>query len=157
MLMQLLLARCSHNEEITALAQKLGVTGTPFKTEEQDCILCGLCARTCAEVVGRSAISLVNRGVNREVAAPFYEAAEECIGCGSCYYVCPVNAIGMVDEGDTRTMIFPNPDKQKKTEFKLQKCQKCGSYWAPVKQLEFIARTTGQTMEIFDLCPDCRD
>jgi len=156
MLMQLLLARCSKNEAVKSLAKKLGVTETPFKLEDKNCILCGLCARACEEVVGTSAISMVNRGVTREVSAPFHEASIECIGCGSCFYVCPIDAIKMEDKGDVRTLTMPNPEMQE-VKFKLSKCKKCGSYWAPEKQLAFIAKKAGIAPESFDLCPDCRD
>jgi NADH dehydrogenase/NADH:ubiquinone oxidoreductase subunit G len=154
-IMQLLLARCPENKIIKETAKKMGVTSTPYKLEDKNCILCGLCTRVCDEVVGAHAISLVDRGVNRQVAAPFYEASETCIGCGSCVYVCPVEAITMEDNGDKRVLTFPNP-KTQKVEFQLKKCQKCGTYWAPDKQLAFICQTTKQGLEIFDLCPDCR-
>ncbi len=156
MIMQLLLARCPNNKIVKDMAKKLGVEKTPFKLEDKNCILCGLCTRACEEVVGASAISLVDRGVNREVAAPFYEASENCIGCGSCVYVCPIGAITIEDIGDKRILTTPNPDMQK-VEFKLKRCKKCGTYWAPEKQLAFICKTTGQPPEMFDLCPDCRD
>ena len=156
MIMQLLLARCPNNTVIQDMAKRIGVTETPFQLEDKNCILCGLCTRACEEVVGASAISLVNRGVNRQVAGPFYKESETCIGCGSCVYVCPVGAITMEDKGDTRILSMPSPEMEKIT-FKLKKCNKCGAYWAPEKQLEFICKTTGQSMEIFDLCPDCRD
>ena len=155
-IMQLLLARCPENQAIKDMAEKLGVTETPFKLENKNCILCGLCTRACEEVVGASAISLVNRGVNREVAAPFYEAADACIGCGSCVYVCPIGAIKLEDKGDTRVLTMPNPEMQK-VEFKLKQCKKCGAYWAPEKQIAYICKTTGQPEEMFDICPDCRD
>ena len=128
MIMQLLLSRCSNNKAVKELAKKLGVEKTPFKSEDKNCVLCGLCARACEEVVGASAISLVDRGVNREVAAPYHEQSDTCIGCGSCVYVCPVDAITMEDVGDKRVLTMPNP-KMQKVEFKLKKCKKCGSYW----------------------------
>ena len=156
MIIQLLLARCPENKVIQDMANKLDVKETPFKLEHKNCILCGLCTRACEEVVGASAISLVNRGVNREVAAPFLEAADSCIGCGSCVYICPIGAITMEDKQGTRTLTMPNSE-MKPVKFKLQKCEKCGAYWAPEKQLAFICKATGQTPEIFKLCPDCRD
>ena len=156
MIMKLLLARCPENKAIKNIAKELGVEETPFVLENNNCILCGLCTRACEEVVGSNAISLVNRGINREVAPPYYEASDICIGCGSCVYVCPVNAIKMEDTVDKRILTFPNA-KVQKVEFKLKRCKKCGSYWAPEKQLAFISEKTALPIEIFELCPDCRD
>ena len=155
MLMELLLARCPNNKDVQELALKLGAEQTPFKLDDQNCILCGLCTRACEEVVGASAISLVNRGVDREMAAPFYEATS-CIGCGSCAYIRPVNAIAMEDSRDTRIITMPNPNMVP-VKFKLKKCNVCGNYWAPEKQLDFIANKIGVTPEAFNCCPDCRD
>ena len=155
-LMQLLLSRCPEVKEIQEMAKRLGVEDTPFSKEDERCILCGLCVRACQDVVGISAISLVNRGVNRQVASPFYLQSEVCIGCGSCAYVCPINAIEMEDVGDTRTLIMPNP-KMDKVQFKLRKCKVCGNYWAPEKQIEHIAKISGTSLEDYDVCLDCRD
>jgi len=153
MLLQLLLARCSENEVIKALAAKMGVEDPPFEPEyleHEDCILCGLCVRTCEEIVGVSAISLVNRGITKAAAAPFFESASDCIGCGSCYYVCPTGAIKMEDKGDTRYIYNWG------VEFKLKKCRVCGNYWAPEKQLEYIIKKANLPSDFFDVCLDCR-
>ncbi len=153
MILELLLARCSKNKVIKELASQMSIEQPSFKPEyleDNDCIVCGLCVRTCEQVVGVSAISLVNRGITKEPASPFLEPATDCIGCGSCYYICPTGAIKMEDRGDTRILY------NWKVEFKLKKCKVCGNYWAPEKQLDYIRKKWGLSEEFFDICPTCK-
>jgi NADH dehydrogenase/NADH:ubiquinone oxidoreductase subunit G len=152
-ILELLLARCSKNKVIIELASQMGIEQPSFKSEyleDNDCIVCGLCVRACEQVVGVSAISLVNRGITKEPASPFLEPAADCIGCGSCYYICPTGAIKMEDRKDTRIIY------NWKVEFKLKKCKVCGNYWAPEKQLEYIRKKWNLPEDFFDICPTCK-
>jgi len=156
MVAELLLARCPDSEVIQGLAKQLGVDKPTFRLEEgnRKCILCALCARVCQEVVGVSAIGLVNRGVDRRLATPFNkDYSEACIGCGSCVYVCPTHAISMEDTDDRRLINWPH----NQMEFKLKKCKICRNYWAPEKQIEYIAKISGTPPEEYDVCPNCRE
>lgn len=97
---ELLLARCPDSEKLKKLAQEYGITKTRIKPiNKGDCIMCGLCVRVCAEVVGMSAISFAHRGINKKVKTPFDKIAEICIGCGACAYLCPTKAI-KIEEAD---------------------------------------------------------
>lgn len=100
-IIELLLARCPNSRVIREMAEEYGVEKPRFSLGDQNCILCGLCVRACREIIGKSAISLVNRGIYKEVAAPFYayELGEGCIGCGDCSFVCPTGAITMGANG----------------------------------------------------------
>jgi bidirectional [NiFe] hydrogenase diaphorase subunit len=154
MLMQLLMARCPESDVVQNLAKKLGVESTPFTLEDNHkCILCGLCTRTCAEVVGVSAISFVGRGVEREMGIPFLDNKDACIACGSCAYICPTGAITIEDKGATRYIHQPWNDMK----FKMVKCKVCGNYWAPEKQIEYMAKKSNQPLSYFDKCVDCRE
>ena len=100
-IIELLLSRAPNVKRLQELAQEYGVERPRFVFGDQGCILCGLCVRACQEIIGRSAISLVNRGIYREVSAPFYAygVSSECIGCGDCAYVCPTGAIKLGADG----------------------------------------------------------
>jgi NADH dehydrogenase/NADH:ubiquinone oxidoreductase subunit G len=153
MLLDLLYARCSENSVIKELAAEYGLEKPSYAEEywtKEDCIVCGLCCRVCEQVVGVSAISLVNRGVTKEPASPFLGVASDCIGCGSCFYSCPTNAIKMEDKGGFRYIYNWN------IKYKLQKCSKCGIEWAPVKQLEYIQKKWKLPKDFFGICPYCR-
>jgi NADH dehydrogenase/NADH:ubiquinone oxidoreductase subunit G len=153
---ELLLARCPESEAVQEMAAGMGVTESRFRVEEEkatdSCILCGLCARVCAEVVGASAISLVNRGTGREVALPFYDEAGSCIACGSCAYICPTGAISLVDTGAKRIISWPKGT----VDFPLKACANCGVHYAPVAQVEYMASKAHLSPSEFDYCPDCR-
>jgi bidirectional [NiFe] hydrogenase diaphorase subunit len=155
MLIELLLARCPDSDVILQLAKEYGVTGGRLtaQTGNNKCILCANCARTCEEVVGVAAISLSKRGVEREITTPFAENfSKDCIGCGSCSYSCPTGAITVEDKNGTRKIIWPHNE----VKFKMQKCSVCGEYWAPVKQVEYVAKTSGTPVSDYDVCPNCR-
>jgi coenzyme F420-reducing hydrogenase beta subunit len=94
LLVELLLARCPKVKKIQDLAREYGVQKPSFWIEdsEEDCVLCGLCTRVCDELVGVYAINFANRGVKREVTAPYHKFSDDCIGCGACAIVCPTKS-----------------------------------------------------------------
>jgi len=146
---ELLLAKCPGSEAIRSLARDMGIEESRVELETEGCILCGLCVRTCQELVGVGALRLVDRGLDRDVKETFVEAStDKCIGCGSCAYICPTSFIKLEETGDTRTVW----DRV----FKLKKCQVCGNYWAPEAQLEYIRKTCNLPSDFFDVCPNCK-
>ncbi len=102
---ELLLAGAHNDPGILALAEELGVEAVRFKMpEENACVLCGLCVRACHEIVGVGAISMINRGISKEVSPPFHVGSPACIGCGTCVLICPTNAIKLQDVTSFRSI-----------------------------------------------------
>ncbi len=97
MLLELLVAQAPKARDVVVLAKEYGVEKTRFTVAnpDNDCHLCGLCVRTCAEIVGANAIGFAGRGVTREVRTPITLDPELCIGCGACTYICPTGHIQM--------------------------------------------------------------
>jgi len=148
MIMELILAMCPGDKLIQDMARMMGVEEVRFKKEEKNCILCGLCARVCDEVVGAHAIQFASRGDRR--VPPFGEEAQSCIACGACVVACPVDVIKMKENGDERTII-----RWKRT-LKMKKCKICGNSFAPWFQLEKFREKARLPKDFYDVCYTCR-
>lgn len=59
------------------------------------CILCGLCVRSCKEVMDISAIGLLGRGFKTSVSPAFSLPLDQtkCTNCGLCVSLCPTGAL----------------------------------------------------------------
>jgi len=98
--LEILMARCPDAEPVKKLAAKYGVAETRVELKNQDnCLLCGLCVRACAEISQRKAINFAFRGRDRSVQTPFHKISQTCIGCGACAYLCPTGRI-KIEEAD---------------------------------------------------------
>ena len=156
LILELLLGRSPDSPYLVKLAAKYGVTSSRFLTgESNDCILCGRCVRVCRDEIGAYALCFVNRGPERRVTTDFERLSEYCIGCGSCAQVCPTGAIRVEDRGDQRKIFTWG---QVLARFKLERCDHCGTPFAPKKYLELINKRAYQPkgLELVDcVCPEC--
>jgi formate dehydrogenase alpha subunit len=66
-----------------------------FDFNPNKCVQCGICVRTCREIVGVDAINMAYRGYDVKVSTfrdgPFKDSV--CISCGECVERCPVGAL----------------------------------------------------------------
>ena len=60
------------------------------------CISCYRCVRVCAEQEGDHAITMMNRGFEKQITAEFDIRLKEsaCTFCGQCVQTCPTGALG---------------------------------------------------------------
>lgn len=97
--------------ELQSLAAELGVRNIRFQgakrrypidntnsfivRDNEKCILCGRCVRTCQELQCCNVLDFSQRGFNAKVSPAWdTEAAEsECVYCGACVSACPVGAL----------------------------------------------------------------
>lgn len=120
---ELLLGAAPNAKVIQELAAEMGVQEPRVKLGDNDCILCGLCVRVCREIVGANAISLVNRGFDKEVKPPFEIGSNACIGCTTCVFVCPTGAIKLKDVQADRSV------HEWDSDFESRSCKICGDHY----------------------------
>jgi len=154
MIAELLLARCPASKAVQEAARAVGVEKTRFKPDESgnECILCGLCVKACEKVLdGKSAISFVERGMDRNVNTPFQIASDECIGCLACVAVCPTGCINVEDVAAVRKI------EKWHTELELAQCKECGKPVVPLKQLQ-VLKEKGIDLKVEnpDVCTECK-
>lgn len=78
------------------MPQKYAADSNEFiERNSAKCILCGLCVRSCKEVMNISAIGLLGRGFKTEVAPAFNLPLDQtkCTNCGLCVELCPTGAL----------------------------------------------------------------
>lgn len=120
MILELLLANhptdclaCNHNLqcELQSLAAELGVRqvrfqgkkrsyplddGNPFWVRDNEkCILCGRCVRTCQELQVCNVLDFAGRGFDTKLTPAFDTTMDqsECVFCGACVSACPTGAL----------------------------------------------------------------
>jgi bidirectional [NiFe] hydrogenase diaphorase subunit len=148
-ILDLLLARCPEAPVIQRLARAHGITRTTYRRNPvpTTCILCGLCTRVC-DLVGCSAIAMVQRGIRREVAPPFGQPPPDCVGCLACAEVCPTGHIPFQTSEVARTIWG--------RRFAMLRCPACGRAHITVAQADFWAARTGMPRAYFESCEACK-
>ena len=89
MMIELMLSVAPGSKVLQDLASKFGVTQVRFVPRNDECVLCGLCVRMCAEQMAANAIGFQHRGRKRKISTPFDARSEVCRQCGACIYICP--------------------------------------------------------------------
>jgi bidirectional [NiFe] hydrogenase diaphorase subunit len=89
MMIELMLAQAPGSKVLQDLASLYGVKQQRFKVRNDECVMCGLCVRMCAEQMDGKAIGFQNRGHDRKISTPFNVKSKECRECGGCIYICP--------------------------------------------------------------------
>ena len=71
-----------------------------FEFDPNICVLCGICVRTCDEIVGVAAIDFVKRGFDTTIgSAPDATWMEsDCVSCGECVVRCPTGSLSMKED-----------------------------------------------------------
>ncbi|HSA94431.1 MAG TPA: 2Fe-2S iron-sulfur cluster-binding protein [Acidobacteriota bacterium] len=89
MMIELMLAMAPGSKVLQDMASRFGVTQVRFAPRNEECVLCGLCTRICAEQMDARAIGFQQRGHKRKISTPFDMRSDVCRLCGACMYICP--------------------------------------------------------------------
>jgi predicted molibdopterin-dependent oxidoreductase YjgC len=149
-LVDLLMARCPETESVAELGRAYGLTETTFakRADDDNCIVCGLCVRTCEDVIGAYAIGVYGRGADKKIGPAFGQGAASCIGCGACAHVCPTQCIKVIDEGLIRRI------PRWGVQFELVPCPETGKPTSTRAHLDFVRRRVAVGREVLETAPE---
>jgi len=108
-----------------------------------DCIMCGLCVRTCTEIIGLEWPWKKGKEFPRDTAPP-----KDCIGCLACANVCPTGCIEFSITDEKRTIWGQ--------DFELVKCEECGAPGIPKAQRDWLVKRDNVPADYFNLCDACK-
>ncbi len=148
MVLELLLAQAPEApKQLRALAEKYEVEGGRLtENEGEDCILCGLCSRTCRELVKVNALTFSGRGDQKAIGTPYAESSEVCILCGACVYACPVGCIDLSQSDDKRRILRWGRELPMLVD-------EFGEPTMTIAEAEYMARRTGMKVSQFGTLP----
>ena len=151
--LELLLTRAPQSPRIRDLAHQYGLVESRFPAlvPPDECVLCGLCVRVCAEQVGREAITFARRSAERTVTAAFGRSSGDCFACGSCVNLCPTGVLRFTDEGDRRRLTL---GERLLSENRLERCAVCRRPFATREFLDWVAERSGARADDL-VCPSC--
>lgn len=135
------------------IEQAPDVRGKPEHDAER-CIACAACASACPpNAIGMDADldeGTVTWSINYG----------RCIFCGRCEEACPVAAIRL---GPTFELtVMSKGDLVDSCVYRLQACERCGEYYAPRKEIDYVGRLLariegdGAASDSLGLCLSCR-
>jgi hydrogenase-4 component H len=140
-----------------AIEQMPGFRGKPHH-DPQLCIACAACAIACPPNALRIDTDL-DQGV--QIWSLF---VGRCIYCARCEEVCPTGAI--VLSPDFELAVMNKADLSEQADYRLMACRQCGTYFAPVKEIEYmfeLLRQSGVAYEsvanaraLIEVCPECK-
>lgn len=104
---------CERNYSSKKQQHKIDRSGVSILRDPAKCILCGRCVRTCAEVMGVSAIDFINRGSQSTIGTVFNKGlnTSSCVNCGQCIIVCPTGALSETSHIAEIQDALSNPEK----------------------------------------------
>jgi hydrogenase-4 component H len=139
------------------IEQMPGFRGKPHHDPEM-CIACGACCVACPPNALTMSTDL-DQGL--QIWSFF---VGRCIYCGRCEEVCPTGAIRL--SPDFELAVMNKADLYEQADYQLAACRSCGQYYAPAKEIDYVAALLRQSNlpeaeiasvhALMEFCPECR-